>query len=319
MRHRRLVSAVLAGILCLAVAGPSHAKGKKLRMRKPSHGTQILVGPITVPQGDEITECTYFKLPSKKDLAVNRVKIKVRGGSHHIHLYRPQDPTLDLANGHETCNFALDFEVWQLVLASQSILLNWQLPPGIAFHFTAGEQLAAQTHFVDNGLLKSPPDGWAAMNLYSIPEDEVTSYAGALFGQDKDVVVPAHSTATATTRCLFPKPVNLLALTGHYHFRGKEFTTNVWDGTSTGAEIYHATGYKDPAFKRWGAGQMDNVPGIEWTCTYQNDTDQDLTFGPFTDDNEHCNLFAFYYPAVGKNEFMTCVQKDHVVTVNVRN
>lgn len=319
MRHRRLAAVALAAAMCLAIAGSSEAKGKKLRMRKPARGTQITVGPVAIPQGDESTECTYLKLPSKKDLAVNRVKIKVRGGSHHIHLYRPHDPTMQLEDGHETCNFALDFEVWQLILASQSVLLNWQLPPGIAFHFKAGEQLAAQTHFVDTGLLASPPDGWAVMNLYAIPEAEVESYAGALFGQDKDVVVPAHSTATATTRCVFPKPVNLLALTGHYHFRGTQFTANLWDGTTTGAEIYRYSGYKEPAFKRWGADEMANVPGIEWTCTYDNDTDQDLTFGPFTDRNEHCNLFAFYYPTVGTNEFTTCVQKDHEVTVTVRN
>ena len=59
------------------------------------------------------------------------------------------------------------------------------------------------------------------------------------------------------------------------------------------------------------------VPGLEWTCTYVNDTDTNFTFGPFTDRNEHCNLFGFYYPTEGTNEFMTCVQKDGVVKVEV--
>jgi len=309
---------VAALVLSQGVDADAGGKSHRLRLPWPHHGSQISVGPVAVPSGEELTECTYLKLPSKRDLAVNKVKIKVRGGSHHIHLYRPHDASLNLADGHEACNFALDFEVWQLVLASQNVLLSWKLPPGVAFYFRAGEQLAAQTHFVDNGLLATPEPGWAVMNLYSMPKRKVTSYAGAMFGQDKDVVVPPHSTSTATTRCVFPKPVQLLAVTGHYHFRGTHFTAGTWDGVS-GTEIYSNQGYADPAFKTFRPNDLGEVPGLEWTCTYDNPTDQTFTFGPFTDRNEHCNLFAFYYPTLGTNEFLTCVQKEGVVTVNVRN
>jgi hypothetical protein len=60
------------------------------------------------------------------------------------------------------------------------------------------------------------------------------------------------------------------------------------------------------------------VQGLQWTCTYDNPTDTDFKFGPFTDRNEHCNMFAFYYPTEGTNEFLTCVQKEGEVTVTVR-
>src|SRR5262249_48130658 len=154
---------------------------------------QIRVGPIPVPAGKESTECTYFKLAHKRDLAVNRVKIKVLGGSHHVHIYRPTDRTRDEPDRRETCNMAVNLDEWELVLAPQSSLLNWKLPEGIAFRFKAHEQLLAQTHFVDTGLLSSPHDGWALFNLYSIPEKKVVSYAGSIFGQDRDVVVPPHA------------------------------------------------------------------------------------------------------------------------------
>jgi hypothetical protein len=317
MRAQRTVTFLtLAGLL--ALVGGAVARERHPRMPRPQRGTQIVVGPILVPAGEEVTECTYMKLPSRRDMAVNRVKIRVWGGSHHIHLYQPYDHTLDLPAYHETCNSALDFDVWQLVLASQSTRLHWKLPPGVAFHFRGREQLVAQTHFVDNGLLATPEPGWAIMNLYALPENKVTSYAGAFFGQDRDVVVPAHSTATATTRCVFPKPVKLLGMTGHYHFRGTRFTAGSWDGT-TGRQFYVSKGYTDPLFERYGERDAPEVPGLEWTCTYENDTDSTYTFGPFTDRNEHCNLFAFYYPAEGTNEFLTCVQKDGVTTVTVHN
>jgi Copper type II ascorbate-dependent monooxygenase, C-terminal domain len=314
-----LAIAALAQLLCATAQADLLTPLTAPKVKKPHRGMQMQIGPIDVPHSSEITVCTYFKNPMTKDMAVNHVRIMVQGGSHHIHLYRPVDPNMTLADGHETCNFALNFDVWQLILASQNTMLDWKLPKGVAFMFRAGEQLAAQTHFVDNGLLSTPDPGWATFNLYATKKKKVKSFAGAFFGQDRDVKVPPHSTAVATTRCVFPRPVKLLALTGHYHFRGKEFTVNTWDGQTTGEELYKFEGYTEPYFQRYSGKFQPEVPGLEWTCRYENDTDNEFTFGPFTDKNEHCNLFGFYYPTLGEQEFMTCVQKDSVVTVNVRN
>jgi hypothetical protein len=308
---------LVVGWLVVELAFADPAGERRPRMARPRLGTQIVVGPITVPSGGEVTECTYLKLPKKRDLAVNRVKMKVGGGSHHIHLYRPADRTMNVPDGHETCDFALDFEVWQLILANQSTRLHWRLPRGVAFHFRGGEQLLAQTHFVDNGLLSTPDDGWALMNLHAIPKRRVKAWAGAIFGQDRDVVVAPRSRSTATTRCLFPKPVRLLALTGHYHYRGVQFTASTWDGVG-GTEIYRQDGYEDPLFARYG-DNLGELRGLEWTCAYENPTDETFTFGPFTDDNEHCNVFAFYYPALDERESMTCVQESGVTRVTVHD
>ena len=315
----RAIIPLLSLLLLPVTPAAAHRVHDRPHMLRPGHGMQISVGPIAVPQGKEVTDCTYFKLGINHDLAVNRVKIKVRGGSHHQHIYRSTDPTRDVPDGVEVCNMAVNFDEWELVLASQSVLLNWKLPRGVAFYFRAHEQLLAQSHFVDNGLLSSPPNGWALYNLYAIPERKVVSYVGSLFGQDRDVLVPPHSTTSATTRCVFPKPVNLIAMTGHYHFRGVHFTASLWDGTTTGEQVYEQKGYLEPLFKSYREGELSNVPGIEWTCTWDNPTDDTFKFGPFTDQNEHCNLFAFYYPSIGKTEAMTCVQENREVTVTVRH
>jgi len=308
--------AIVACLASMLLAASARADTKPPKLRRPRSGVQFTVGPVPVERGKEITECTYFKLPRKHDLDVNKVQISVSGGSHHVHLYRPEDPNLDLADGHEACNFALDFSVWQLILASQNLELTWRLPPGVTFHFRGGEQLAAQTHFVDSGLLTTPTgEGWAVFNLFKMPKHRVKSYAGAIFGQDRDVVVPPGS-SSATTRCTFPKPVKLLALTGHYHYRGVEFTAGTWDGT-TGTEVYRQEGYDHPAFLRFAANDIPTVTGLQWTCSYVNNGTDTYTFGPFTDNNEHCNLFAFYYPTAGTHETITCVQQHGIVTTVV--
>jgi hypothetical protein len=62
--------------------------------------------------------------------------------------------------------------------------------------------------------------------------------------------------------------------------------------------------------------------GLEWQCTWINDSCNrqydaqtpvgcvDYTTGPSTAANEHCNLFAAYYPALGDQEAITCVRND---------
>src|SRR5262249_56045022 len=104
---------VIALILLLLSALPAAAHRVRIsdrpHMLKPNHGMQIRIGPIPVPQGKEVTDCTYFKLWINHDLAVNRVKIKVRGGSHHQHIYRSTDPARDVPDGREVCNMPLNF------------------------------------------------------------------------------------------------------------------------------------------------------------------------------------------------------------------
>ena len=49
-----------------------------------------------------------------------------------------------------------------------------------------------------------------------------------------------------------------------------------------------------------------------------NRSDRDYEFGPFTDENEHCNVFAFYYPTQSRTESTTCVVENGVSTTTVR-
>src|SRR2546421_661290 len=49
------------------------------------------------------------------------------------------------------CAFAVDFSHWELVAASQTGSLNWQLHPGVGIRFNTAEPLLIQTHFVNTG------------------------------------------------------------------------------------------------------------------------------------------------------------------------
>jgi hypothetical protein len=305
-----------------APLGISETPGGHISLPLPAQGVQLKATAAAIPDGHEETSCHYFKLPSDVDLEVVRFEIAVSGGSHHIHLYRPADASLDLPDGSEVCNKAVDFGMWQLVAATQQRSTSWQLPPGVAYHFRAGEQLLMQTHFVNVGSLETRGEGQVVMNLHAVDAAQVTAHAGAIFGQDKDVFVPAHSVTTKAAECVFPNAMTLMGQTGHYHFRGRHFTTYRWDDGVRGESIYEYQGYDDPPFLVY---PPDDSPyfapgqGLEWECVWENDSATDFKFGPFTDTNEHCNWFGFYYPTQTPDEFITCVKDQGVATTTVRH
>jgi len=78
--------------------------------------------------------------------------------------------------------------------------------------------------------------------------------------------------------------VNIIAETGHYHFRGRRFSTYEWYAGQRGAEVYHHEGYDDPLFKEHLPPLLVEAQhGLEWECHWENPNDVEDKFGPFTD------------------------------------
>jgi hypothetical protein len=265
--------------------------------------------------GSEKQSCFPVTFPRDQATDVGHVEMFVHGGSHHVHLYRPVTgpvyyPTKD-------CPFAINFDLWELVTATQNASLNWRLHPGVGISFSPREPLLIQTHFVNTGVLKVKGQAHAKIVLHPMDPATVTAHGGALFAQDRTVVVPPGLT-TKSSGCALTgpasdnRPMTVMALTGHYHFRGVKF--EVWrtlvDGTR-GDLVYDHDGYADPEFKQFQPGELVLQPGegLEWACTWQNDTTDTFKFGPNTQKNEHCNLFGFYYPTDTPREAIDCVHR----------
>ena len=312
MRHLTFLGSLLLG---LAIAAPAPAKLRPIK---------LTANAGRVKKGTEKQTCFPIEFPSKTEVDVDHVQIFVHGGSHHVHLYRPTsgpvmypnpDKTYSPAGPHNRkpreCAFAIDFSHWELVAATQNADLNWQLHPGVGIHFLPHQPLLIQTHFVNTGFgtagLSVKGKAHAKMVLFPMAPASVVAYGGALFGQDRTVNVPP-GLSTGTSTCALTGPVSddtgmtVMALTGHYHFRGIKF--QVWktlaDG-SLGDLVYLNEGYNDPKFEQYGPGELVLKPGegLQWTCTWQNDSDMTFPFGPNTQMNEHCNLFGFWYPMNG--------------------
>jgi hypothetical protein len=300
-------------ILALSLlAAADVARGDAKRELRPMVLT-AQAGKVKV--GEEKQTCHPVRSSRRSEMHIGRIQMKVRGGSHHVHLYRPYNGALEYPP--RDCPFAIDFDKWQLVAATQNPLLDWRLPPGVAIYVGPRQPLMIQTHFVNAGQLSSRGRTKAKVVMHPMKPEDVRTYGGGFFGQDRLVTVPPGR-VTTKVRCAFTgegtdaRDLTIMALTGHYHFRGVEFEVyRVGTDGALGDLLYQHEGYDDPPFVEYPPEAplvLRAGEGIEWWCTYQNDTADTFEFGANTQRNEHCNLFGFYYPTATPQEAISCIR-----------
>lgn len=301
------------GTLALGMAIGVGACGhdpSQIDLDPPSQGVQLSIAPFDVPAGQEVQHCYYFKLPSNKDLDVTLIQIRYLAGSHHMNLFQTNT---DFPDHDEDCWTKVNFSSadnpngMDLIAGSQSTQLDWQLPPGVAFHLPAHRQLMLQTHYVNAATQNTPSSkGAVKVNLVAEPDPaKITAHMGTMFANNVNINIPPHSERSFSTTCGMSGAVKVAALTGHFHSRGKTFSVNIAnDGMTPGDEIYRSRAWSEPPFTILPTPR--DIPaqgGLYYTCDFQNDTDATFTFGPHVETQEHCNLFAYYYPSFDHDRY----------------
>ena len=261
-------------------------------------------------QGENLT--CYHKHGPAHPMEVGRIHISMPGdGGHHVILFRPHPgPVLWPP---KLCPLTLNWDQWELIAQTQHPETDWKLPPGVAINVSRRQPLLVQTHYV-RGTHPKTRHAMTKTRLYPIDPATVTVHAGALFLNDRSMVVPPHTRMTEVNRCTITgeggqaREVKILSITGHYHFRGLGFEAfRVHTDGSLGEELYKFEGFDQPNFK-----QFDDPPvlhpgeGIEWRCHYQNNSDKTYTYGPDATTQEHCILFGAYYPTSTVQEAINC-------------
>ena len=308
-RRPRAASRALAALAVLAAAGGAGCYGEDgtdpaaVDLPVPEHGLQLSTPTFSVPAGTEVQHCYYFKLPSDVDLEVVHFQIKYLAGSHHMNLFQSDG---DVPDHDEECFGPVDFSSatnphgYDLIVGSQQSDLDWTLPEGVAFKLKAHRQILLQTHYVNATTQATPANvGKVRINLETAPDpSKITAHMGTMFANNVNIKIPPHESRSFSTTCDLPAAAQIAALTGHFHSRGRTFSVNVApDGSDPTDEIYRSRAWSEPPFTV--LPEPRTVPangGLFYTCDYQNDTDQTITFGPHVETQEHCNLFAYFYP-----------------------
>ncbi len=267
----------------------------------PAHGVQLQTPEFQVASGTEIQHCYWFKLPSDVDLEVVKIQVRYLVGSHHMNLFQTDN---DVADHDDDCFKGVFSPMgtngYNLIVGSQNGKFDWQLPDGVAFKLKAHRQLMLQTHYVNAQTQGTPAGiGKVRVNLVAEPDaSKIKAHMGTMFANNVNVDIPPRSERSFTTTCTFPQDATLVALTGHFHSRGKAFSVNVSpDGASATDEVYRSRDWAEPPFTILSAERaVPRSGGLQYTCSFVNGGDTDIKFGPHVETDEHCNLFAYFYP-----------------------
>jgi hypothetical protein len=262
-------------------------------------GFQVVLDTFAVPVGEEVQKNFYLKLPNTEDVYVTKIEFRYNKGSHHLNIFK--NDTADVPDHVEDTFNAIQFESWDLVAGSQTNAFDWQMPAGVAIKFKAHQQMDFQTHFVNAGTQSTPTGrGKVIVNFWTTPKSNVTSLVGAVFVNDKQLNIQPH---TAITYCKVIKPfdhdVNVLLLTGHYHSRGKNFVIGHWDGANRRLidTIYSNKTWDEPPVLQFATPYVVKAgDSLAMVTSFENRSDNIITFGPHVEKEEHANAFIFYYP-----------------------
>jgi hypothetical protein len=265
-------------------------------------GVQITIAPFTVAPGTEVQRNYFLTLPSDSDIYINKIQFAYNTGSHHCNVFKSDSLTKPEGTFDETF-LAIDYTKWDMFAASQRSDFIWQLPAGVAIKLKAHQQIAIQTHYVNGGSQFTPTSrGKVLINFWTIPKSEVTSNAGLIFSSNDRINLPPHDSLRVQKLVVIPwdripaKSINILAMTGHFHSRGKDFWVEHRDINH--AEIYRNVAWDEPQIKVF----PDNgyvLPAnhrLDFFTRYYNSSDDTIRMGPHVMNQEHSNLFLFYYP-----------------------
>jgi len=293
--------------LCLALAAtscgsPPPPDPNEIVLAKPAHGVQLQTPLFQVEQGKERQHCYWFKLPSDVDLDVVRIEVKYLEGSHHMNLFQTDEDFPEHDNDCFSGVFSpMGTNGYHLLVGSQTTSMDWRLPEGVAFKLKAHRQLMLQTHYVNAGTQPTPTGaGRVVVNLHDEPDKARVKHAmGTMFANNVNIAIPPRQSREFSTSCRVTQDVHVVALTGHFHSRGKAFSVNVSpDGAALADEIYRSRDWDEPPFTVLAEPLALKAHGaLSYTCAFQNSTDAAIKFGPKVETDEHCNLFAYYFPA----------------------
>ena len=255
---------------------------------------------VVAPAGTEIWICEVYPMPLKGGANINHVKMQQTPGTHHLTL-----STLgllggsDLEYGQYNCS---DLYGDQSLMEDQVMFYGNQgdaehemtLPEGIAATFPGQLDIIHEVHYVNATL--EDVNVFSRVNAYVMPAEEFVE--GIWGGQVRDefIEIPASSEHTEWSRCVMNRDVDVLFLASHMHGRGKLFTIAPFDGETVGDILYENDDWHVPKITQYL--EPLSVPkgaGFQWACTWKNNDDHPVTYGPESTD-EMCNLSIVFTP-----------------------
>jgi hypothetical protein len=254
----------------------------------PPGTVTITTDSFVLQPGAEVHKCQNFDNPfGNEDTAVQRIVSDMAKGSHHLHLY---NLTVGTSRTLEDCDVT-DFHA--LVHSSGRPHAETQYPAGMARRIRGTNGMRMQLHYLNTS--QQPLTVQASIKLSPVDASTVTKWVAQLYLNRVYLSIPPGMNRTVTTTCAIPSvygPINLIGAGSHMHMRGIHFVAN----TNTGVKLLETDEWEEPPSVVYDPPiAMNPDDAVTWTCTYNNETAQPITFGQSASKNEMCIYIASYY------------------------
>jgi hypothetical protein len=214
-------------------------------------------------------------------------------GSHHVHIYRSSEPVADAVYD---CFKGIDWQKWSLVLGAQTKPMDWKLPEGVTVELEPHQQLLVQIHWLNT--TEEAVNEKVDIKFHTT--EESVEHLGVLFGVNQRIDLAPGQRTRVEHFCQLPQGAKLHAMMGHFHSHGQDYrVTEKLAGAASGQELYFSPDEPQFEFKMWSpAHEVQKGAGLQYECGFFNWTGNRLTWGSDTSSQEHCNMTAYYSPAV---------------------
>lgn len=275
----------------------------------------ITFDPLTVPPGEENTQCVVKRLGNDEAIRVNQIHNVLPAGSHHLIVYRTAD-TEEVLEPYDCQPFAdtLDPTKGSPLMVTQKHDELLTLPDGVAFTLQPGVMIRLEMHYIN--ATPEPLDVSATSTFTTMPEEDFQYEADFLFLGNPDIDIPPNSAFTLGPTFL-PLPAdlagsNIFGITGHTHQYGTNVTVDLADAeTGPFTSLYDVQGWQwnEPATVFLDPpAVIEEGAGFRFTCEYQNTSANQVAFGESANE-EMCFFWAYYYPSKGA---FVCAHTDQI-------
>jgi hypothetical protein len=295
MEYRAVGSLSLLLVSCASSSGASTNRdaggGSNLASLPDGATTQEFswtMSPLDVPVGVEVYKCQDFDNPFGKDIAIVTSESVMTKGAHHFAAFRiaglTAAPMTDCPAG--------GLEAHEFIHASQQFDQVTTYPPNVGRFLPATDGLRLMVHLLNatTDIVHVQPTRFSA---HFVAADQVQYKAAGVFLNNLGLSVPPGQ-SSVTKSAMIPSDIKLLGAVSHMHSHGVGFTSSTGDGR----KIYESTTWAEPQAESFDPPmQITGGTTITWTCSFQNDTAQTLTFGQSAATNEMCIFNGVYYPS----------------------
>lgn len=254
---------------------------------------------VTAPPHEETWKCQIGKLPVEGAQAVHAVKHVQSKSIHHMDIMILLSSGLERPPGIYDCG-PLYKEYPKLMeetilYAAQNENGDIVLPPGIAALVPGFLTVMFELHHVNT--TDKEEKLFSKVTASTIPPEEVTGgiWGGAV--RDRNLNIAPRSETNEWSRCTFNEDVDVLFLSSHTHELGQDVRINMFDGKTTGEEVFRNDDWASPVLKAFDKKPIHRKKGegFQFNCHYKNPRDTEVKWG-FEAKDEMCNMAVVFTP-----------------------